>query len=285
MTEERMQQIEAAIAEAEALGEKWTNASIRARVPGGSSAAFKQYMKARRVQQAGGVAVAEAPEDEEDEEDEPAEDTPERPAAAPSAAALTAEYHRLDGEYKAYYTTLEELRATGVWDEHVSNRERFLEKTLVKNLREQERVLAAIPQAKIREGVYAAQLQHDAELAEAARLAEAALQAVAAVAHAFEDLSEVFSTQVDRWFAFRDARGHQAFDVADGPTYALQLFQQFFGGDPRARDAFQLLTSTSPTIGQLRQALANCPRLQPFSPRAIAQYLEQQTEGASNGHS
>jgi hypothetical protein len=136
----------------------------------------------------------------------------------------------------------------------------------------------------VREAVLSAQQQHDARLEEARALAEQALQAVAQVHDLFEDLAEVFGAQVDGFFAPRDRHGHQAFDVADGPLYALQLFQQFFGGDPRARDAFDLIVRSHLTVGMLKQALAACPRLQPFSENAIRNYLQQQlTEGSTNG--
>jgi hypothetical protein len=155
---------------------------------------------------------------------------------------------------------------------------------MVQNLQTHEQLRTALDKAQIREAVHAAQAQHDARLVEAAQLAEQALQAVATMHDAFEDLAEVFADQVDSFFKFRDLRGHQAFDVADSPLYALQLFQQFFGGDARARDAFDLIMRTHLTIGMMRQALDACPRLQPFSPRAIATYLHHhQTEGASNG--
>lgn len=140
----------------------------------------------------------------------------------------------------------------------------------------------------MREAVHAAQAQHDTPIPEARALAEQALQAAATLHDRLEDLSEVFARQVDGFFAFRsaDGRGMQAFDVVNGCTYAQELFQQFFGGDPRARDAFLLLMDSPITIGRLRQALAACPRLQPFSPRAIDTYLHAitpQTEGTANG--
>ena len=84
MTDERRQQIDAAIAEAEARGEKWTNHSIRAVVPGGGTSAFKAYLKAYRAAQAAasGLAVADEPEDDLADDEAP---------EAPTAEALTAQ--------------------------------------------------------------------------------------------------------------------------------------------------------------------------------------------------
>jgi hypothetical protein len=63
------------------------------------------------------------------------------------------------------------------------------------------------------------------------------------------------------------------------------VFQNFFANDPRAKATFELLMDTKLTVGMLRQALAECPRLKPFSERAIDTYLQQQTvEGSTNGH-
>jgi predicted component of type VI protein secretion system len=92
--------------------------------------------------------------------------------------------------------------------------------------------------------VQTARDQHDARLAAAHEQAAAALQAVATLHDLLEDLAEVFAAQVDAFFPFRTARGMQAFDVRSGKDYAMELFQQFFAGDPRSRDAFLLLVDT-----------------------------------------
>jgi hypothetical protein len=278
MSPERRQRILDVAAELEAEGQVATNAAVYARVHGHRGHVVAT-LKARRAERAaaGGVLVA-----EEEDDNEPEDETIEIPASV-----LAEDLAQLKSAYEGYHLALEklwDLEAEGVWDENISNRQTFLEKTLVKNLQEQERVRGELERARIREAVFAAQQQHDAGIPEARALAEQFLQAVATVAHLCEDLSEVFSTQVDGWFAFRDTRGHQAFDVADGPTYAAQLFAQFFGGDPRARDAFALVMHTRLTVGMMKQALAACPRLQPFSPRAIESYLQQQSrEGTANG--
>ena len=278
MTEERRQRILAVAAELEAQGLAATNSAVYARVLG-----HRQHtvavMKARRAERAaaGGVAVMEA-------DEAPETETP--------AAEVAEDLQQLEHAYEAWHASLEQLWAVeldGPLSEAQFSRKSWLEYQMVQNLRAQEQLRPQLDQARIREAVHAAQAQHDAPLAEVRALAEQALHAVAAVAHAFEDLSEGFARQVDAFFPFRDLRGHQAFDVADGPTYALQLFQQFYGGDPRARDAYLLIASASPTMGQLRAALEACPRLQPFSPRAIATYLESldastpHREGTSNG--
>jgi hypothetical protein len=232
-----------------------------------------RVMKERRALLGGGVALA---------TDEDEEETTETPAAE-----LQEDLAQLEHSYESWHLALErlwEIEQDGPLSEANYSRKQWLEYQMVQNLQTQERLRGALETATIREAVHAAQQQHDARLEEARALAEQALQAVATLHDLFEDLAEVFGAQVDAFFPFRDGRGHQAFDVADGPLYALQLFQQFFGGDPRARDAFDLIVRTHLTVGMLKQALAECPRLKPFSQTAIDTYLQQQqTEGSTNG--
>jgi hypothetical protein len=137
--------------------------------------------------------------------------------------------------------------------------------------------------AQMREAVYAAQVQHDTRVAEVQAKAEAFLQAVAHVAQLGEDLADAFQQQTDAFEVFRDRHGRQAFDVQSGFDTARQLFEAFYPSDFRARDTFYLLLSRPPTIGQLRHALAACPRLKPFSQTALTTYLTSVTEGTSNG--
>jgi hypothetical protein len=180
-----------------------------------------------------------------------------------------------------------EIEKDGPLSESQFGRKTWLEYQLSANLRTQETLRAALDSARIREAVYAAQRQHDDRLDEVQAKAEAFLQAVAAVAHLGEDLADLFSAMVDGFFKFRDLRGMQAFDVQSGFDTARQLFEAFYPADFRARDAYLLLMQSPPTMGQLRQALESCPRLKPFSERAIATYLSQQQapEGTDHGDS
>jgi hypothetical protein len=279
MTPERREQIEQAIAAADAVGEKWTNASIRARMPWGSTADFKQYMKERRAA-AGGVMV-----------DEPDDDLPDDPAPVPpgpTAAALALDRRQLEASYASWHDSLEQIWALerdGPLDEPTFTRARWLEYRMVKNLEQQEKVRAQLETAQLREAVHAAREQHDVHLEEARALAEATLQAVATLHDRLEDLGELFSEMVDAFFKFRTDRGMQAFDVESGFDQVRQLFEAFFPADFRAKDAYVLLMQVPPTIGRLRAALESCPRLKPFSERAIASYLAQQSreEGSTNG--
>jgi hypothetical protein len=271
MTPERRQRILDVAAELEAQGQVATNSAVYSRVMGHRGHVVAA-MKARRAERNGGsVAVL-------DEDDE---------IPPPSAAELQEDLAQLEQAYDAWHLALErlwEIEQDGPLSEQNFSRKQWLEYQMVQNLQTQEQVRPQLGAAQIREAVVAAQDQHDARLEEARQLAERALQAVATVHDLFEDLAEVFADQVDGFFPFRSRDGHQQFDVADGPTYALQLFQQFFSGDPRARDAFDLIMRTHLTIGMMKQALEACPRLQPFSPRAIDTYLKQSREGATNGH-
>jgi hypothetical protein len=271
MTEERRLRILQIAEELEAEGLKASNSAVYARALGHRGYVVA-VMKERRSSQAGGVAE---PEDEE---------LPE-----PSAAELAEDLHALDQEYQGLHASLEQvwvLEKEGTVDLPTWKRGRWLEDQLTKNLQAQEQLRAALDTAQVKEAVLAAQAQHDAGLEEARQLAEHALHAVATMHDLFEDLAEVFGAQVDSFFKFRDLRGMQAFDVQSGRDYARRLFEAFFNGDPRSRDAFGLIMDTHLTVGMLRQALDNCVRLQPFSTTAIATYLRQQqsTEGHSNGN-
>jgi hypothetical protein len=278
MSPERRQRILEVADELEAAGQAATNSAVYARVMGHRGHVV-QTLKARRAERAatGMVTVAE------EEDDDPEDETTETPAAV-----LAEDLTQLEHSYESWHLALERLwqiEQDGPLSEANFSRKSWLEYQMVQNLQTQERLRGALETARTREGVYAAQQQHDARLEEARALAEQALQAVATMHDLFEDLAEVFGAQVDAFFPFRDGRGHQAFDVADGPLYALQLFQQFFGGDPRARDAFDLIVRSHLTVGMMRQALAACPRLIPFSENAIRGYLNSipATEGSTNG--
>jgi hypothetical protein len=86
MTDDRVQRIEAVIAECEAQGVPWTNAVVYART-GGKYSALSQYLKARRAQARAASAVAVVEEDGEADEGEtpvPASVSADRPAASVS---------------------------------------------------------------------------------------------------------------------------------------------------------------------------------------------------------
>jgi hypothetical protein len=278
MTDERKARILQVADELEAAGEVATNSKVYALVMGHRGHVV-QTLKQRRAERAaaGGVLIAEEEDDESESE------------AATPAAVLQEDLDQLVHSYDAWHLALErlwEIEQDGPLSEANFSRKSWLEYQMVQNLQTQERLRGALETATIREAVHAAQQQHDARLEDARALAEAALQAVATMHDLFEDLAEVFADQVDQFFQFRDLRGMQAFDVQSGRDYARRLFEEFFSGDPRSREAFALLADTRLTVGMMKQALDNCVRLQPFSPRAIDTYLQQQqTEGTANGHS
>jgi hypothetical protein len=281
VTDERKQQIDAAIAAAEARGEKWTNHSIRAVVPGGGTSDFKAYLKAYRAAQAeaSGLAVIDEPEDDLADDEAP---------EAPTAEALTAQLAHCTEQYTVMYATLEHVRevgAAGIGGEHQALRLVGLERALIDNLEAQRRLEAALGFARLREAVTAAQQQHDDGMPASRHLAEQTGQAVVTLAALLDDLADSFGTQADPLVPFRDRRGHQQFDdIVDGCTYALQFFCALFPNDPRADTAGRLLLDSPMTVGRLRAALANHPRLRPFSQTAISTYLSQhQPEGTSNG--
>jgi hypothetical protein len=275
MTNERRARILEVADELEAQGLPATNSAVYARVMGHRGHVV-QTLKARRAERAAasGVTVAE-------DEDE-AEEMTETPAAE-----LQEDLQQLEHAYESWHLALErlwELEQDGPLSEAHFGRKQWLEYQMVQNLQTQERLRPQLERAQIREAVLVAQAQHDDPLVEAQRKAEAFLQAVAAVAHLGEDLADLFSTQADGFFQFRDRHGRQHFDVQSGFDQVRQLFEAFFAGDPRARDTFLLLMQSPLTIGRLRAALESCPRLKAFSPRAIESYLSQhQPEGTSNG--
>ena len=275
MTQERRERILQIADELESQGLTATNSSVYARALGYRGHVVAT-MKQRRAERAalGGVAVVE------EEEDAPQETT-ETPAVV-----LAEDLRQLESAFESWHASLEQiwvLEHEGPLDERTFSRARWLEYQMTSNVQQQERLRPALEQAQVREAIRLAQAQHDARLDEARTLAEQALQAVATVHDLFEDLIELFTTQTDAFFPFRDQRGHQAFDVQDGRSDARQLFQSFFGGHPHARDAFELLMMPL-TIGMLRHALAECQRLKPFSPTAISAYLQHATkEEHTNG--
>jgi hypothetical protein len=272
MTPERRQRILEIADQVEAEGLEATNSLVYSRALGHRGDVV-QVMKSRRAEQGNGgnVAVVDLPEDDD--------------STAPTVDELAEDLEQLVHSYDAWHLALErlwEIEQEGPLSEANFARKQWLEYQMVQNLQAQARVQPLLDAARLTAQVEEARLAHDARLEEARVLAEQALQAVATVHDLFEDLGELFADQVDGFFAPRDRHGHQAFDVVDGPLYALQLFQQFFGADPRARDAFDLIVRSPLTIGMMKQALANCPRLQPFSQTAIATYLTQQTEGETH---
>jgi hypothetical protein len=278
MTPERKERILQVADELESQGITATNSAVYAIVMGHRGHVV-QTLKQRRAERAaaGGVLVAEEEEDNEEELSE----TP--------AAVLQEDLTQLEHSYDAWHLALErlwEIEQDGPLSEANFSRKQWLEYQMVQNLQTQEGLRAQLDRARIREAVTAAQQEHDARLEEAQAKTEAFLQAVAAVAHLGEDLAELFSAMVDGFFKFRDLRGMQAFDIQSGFDQARQLFEAFYPNDYRARDAYLLLMNQPPTMGQLRQALEACPRLQPFSERAIATYLQQQApEGTSTNGS
>jgi hypothetical protein len=276
MTDERKARILAIADELEAAGLPATNSAVYSRALGHRGHVV-QVMKARRAArlEAGGVLVAE------EEADESEEETTETPASV-----LAEDVRELESSYDAWHLALERLwqiELDGPLSEANFSRKQWLEYQMVQNLQTQKQLRATLATAQIREAVHAAREQHDTRLEEARALAEDTLQAVATLHDRLEDLGELFSEQVDAFFPFRDPRGMQAFDVQSGFDQVRQLFEAFFPSDFRARDAYLLLMQVPPTIGRLRAALEACPRLKPFSARAIETYLHQQTEGTTHG--
>jgi hypothetical protein len=103
--------------------------------------------------------------------------------------------------------------------------------------------------------------------------AEAVIDALAVLSEALANLRQGFDSQVDLFFPFRDVRGQQAFDVSDGRSYVVQFLQGCFPADFRATDLVDLLLRNPLTVGRAQEALANAPRLQVFSARAVERYL------------
>ena len=241
MTDERRQRILQIADELEAQGLPATNSAVYA-ICMGHRGHIVQTLKARRAERAatGGVAVI-------DEEDEPEEDLAETPAAV-----LKEDLDQLVHSYDAWHLALErlwEIEADGPLSEANFSRKQWLEYQMVQNLQTQETLRSALDRAVVREAVHAAQQAHDDRLEEAREKAEAFLQAVATMHDRGEDLVDLFGAMTDGFFPFRDGRGHQAFDVSDGRSYALQLLAAFYGGsDYRAEDAFRLIVETPPRL-------------------------------------
>ena len=216
------------------------------------------------------------------------DDAPEETEAETSATTIGEDLSQLEHAYEAWHLALERLwrlSRTAPCPKPILPGSPGSSIRWCRTFRRKS-ACRQLERAQVREAVHLAQAQHDAALDAARTMAEQALQAVATLHDLWEDLAEVFAAQVDLFFPFRDRRGMQAFDVMDGKSYARELFCAFFPNDPRARDAFLVLVDTPLTIGMLRHALEACPRLQPFSERAIQTYLTTMTEGVStNGHS
>jgi hypothetical protein len=231
-----------------------------------------QVMKARRAERGGDVAVAE----DGDEEPEDAVDTP--------VAVLAEDLRQLESTYEGWHLALEQLwqqEQDGPLDLAAFSRKAWLEYQLTANFQAQERLRPQLEQARTREAVRAAQAQHDALVPLVTAQAEAVVASLATLTEALAALREGFGQQVDGLFPFRDARGHQAFDVADGDTYVTQFLQLLFPADFRARELVDLLRVNPLTVGRAQEALANAPRLQVFPPRVIDRYLSDM-EGVSH---
>ena len=278
MTDERRQRILQIADDLESQGLPATNSLVYYRALGyrGDVVTVMKTRRAERVA-AGDVAVI-----EEDEE-------PEAEEAEIPAAVLAEDLAQLEAAYEGYHLALEklwDLEREGVWDEAISNRQTFLEKTLVKNLQQQERLRPALERATLREAALRGRDQHDAGIPAARAMAQALLEAVVALQARLVDVKTVFAVQVDGLVVVRDRRNHQAFsDLVDGDTEALRLLSAFFPNDPRAKALFDLLMGTDLTKEvRWAAALAGCPRLQPFSESTLNNYLNTLTEGTSNGH-
>jgi hypothetical protein len=264
MTPERRQRILAVADELEAQGLPATNAAVYA-ICLGHRGHVVQVLKHRRAERnRGGVTVLEAEEDDEE-------------GYQPSVSELEEDLQQLVSSYESLHLSLEriwELDAEGSLDEATFTRKLWLENTLTKNLQQQEALRPQLELARLTESVYAAQAQHDAGLPVAEALATQAVQLLGAVMQVWRQLIQHFEHQQDGFFAPRDARGHQAFPVDGGRADARRLFEALYPSDYRAKDAFELLVEQATTAGAVQEALANCPRLHPFSQRAITRYLE-----------
>jgi len=261
MTPERRQRILDIAHELEEQGLEATNSAVYSRALGHRGDVV-QVMKARRAERGGGVAVAE------DEEPEDAVETP--------AVVLAEDLRQLESTYEGWHLALEQLwqqEQDGPLDLAAFSRKAWLEYQLTANLQAQERLRPQLEQARTREAVRAAQAQHDALVPVVRAQAEAVVEALATLTEALAALREGFGQQVDGLFPFRDAHGHQALDVADGPTYVTQFLQLLFPGDFRAKEVVDLLMINPVTVGRAQAALGESPRLREFPPRVIDRYL------------
>jgi hypothetical protein len=262
MTDERRQRILQVADELEEQGLEATNSAVYSRALGHRGDVVT-VMKARRAERNGGtVAVADAEDDV----------IPE-----PSASELEEDLAQLTASYDAWHLALERLwdiELEGPLSEQNFSRKQWLEYQMVQNLQAQERLRPQLEMARLSESVHAAQQQHDAGLTEAVALATQAVQLLGTVCTTWRQLIAHFEIMQDGFFAPRDRRGHQAFAVNGGRSDALQLFSALFAGDFRGKDAFELLVERATTAGAVQDALANCPRLHPFSERAIDSYLK-----------
>jgi hypothetical protein len=268
MTPERRERILQIALELEEQGLETTNSAVYSRALGHRGDVVA-VMRDRRASQSGGdVAVLEADDDE---------------IPQPSAQELQEDLLQLTASYDAWHLALErlwEIEQEGPLSEQNFSRKQWLEYQMVQNLQAQERLQPQLDAARLTEAVYAAQATHDAGVAEAEAKARYALQLLGTLRDVWRELMTHFDAQQDGFVAPRDRRGHQAFAVNGGRSDALQLFAALFEGDFRGKDAFELLVEKTTTAGAAEQALANCPRLQPFSERAITTYLEGMTHAS-----
>lgn len=135
------------------------------------------------------------------------------------------------------------------------------------------------------EAAWEAKAVHDEGMAESQAQATSVVDLLGTVTLALRELVRRFDVQVDKLFAPRTRRGEQAFPVDGGRYDAERLFAALWPGDPRTQAAFALLLEGIHE-GAARQALAACPRLQPFSETIIESYIASletfPTEGMSH---
>jgi hypothetical protein len=261
MTDERRERILQVAADLEAEGLEATNSAVYARALGHRGDVVA-VMRDRRRERGGAVAVLDAEEPEADE-------TP--------ADVLAEDLHQLESAYEGWHVSLEalwQIETEGPLSEANFSRKQWLEYQMVQNLQAQERLRPQLEAARLKEAVYAARDQHDAGIAEAEAQARYAVQLLGTVRQVWRELIAHFEHQQDGFFAPRTRQGHQAFPVEGGRADARRLFEACFPSDYRAKEAFELLVEKATTEGAAQQALASCPRLVPFSARAITTYLE-----------
>jgi hypothetical protein len=263
MTDERRERILQVAADLEAEGLEATNSAVYSRALGHRGDVV-QVMKARRAER-GGSAVAVA----EDDEPEDAVETP--------AVVLAEDLTQLESAYEGWHLALEQIwqqEQDGPLDLASFSRKSWLEYQMVQNLQAQERLRPQLEQARTREAVRSAQATHDALVPTVMAQAEAVIDALATLTEALAALREGFGAQVDGLVPFRDAHGHQAIDVSDGPTYVTQFLQLLFPADFRAKELVDLLMINPVTVGRAQDAMQSSARLQAFPERVITRYLE-----------
>jgi hypothetical protein len=209
---------------------------------------------------------------------------PEAPAA-PTLEELQAQVESKQLEYELLHETYTELwqqRKAATLDDMGYVRYLRTEDRMALLLHELEVLRPARDVARLLAKAHAAKAHHDAAVPGARVLAAQAVQLVCELAAVRQRLVTYFDEQTTPLVGVRDRQNnHQAFDLGGGAVDALNLFAVLFPNDPRVADLFGLL-AVPPNVGQVQEALAQCPRLRPFSPRAISTYLAS-IEGASNG--